>query len=105
MTPGALDQPLGSPNPTADPIPPLYPEVHAGGFTRNDHRCQTDPLPHAAMTCHGGSKERTIAAAKPVSGESRLRELAASFPAKLYSSSHVDAPQYSVQRIPNRHAI
>ena len=38
MTPGALDQPLGSRNPTADPIPRLYPEVRAGGFTRNDHR-------------------------------------------------------------------
>ena len=38
MTPGALDQPLGSRNPTADPIPRLYPEVRAGGFTRNDQR-------------------------------------------------------------------
>jgi SAM-dependent methyltransferase len=38
MTPGALDQSLGSRNPAADPIPRLYPEVRAGGFTRNDHR-------------------------------------------------------------------
>jgi SAM-dependent methyltransferase len=36
MTPGALDQPLGSRNPTADPIPRLYPEAQAGGFTRYD---------------------------------------------------------------------
>ena len=36
MTPGALDLPLGSRNPTADPIPRLYPEAQAGGFTRYD---------------------------------------------------------------------
>jgi hypothetical protein len=36
MTPGRLDQPLGSRNSTADPIPRLYPEVRAGGFTRYD---------------------------------------------------------------------
>ena len=32
----ALDRPLGSTSRGADPVPRLYPEVHAGGFTRFD---------------------------------------------------------------------
>jgi SAM-dependent methyltransferase len=37
-TPSALDRQLGSRRPEADPIRRLYPEVHAGGFTRYDQR-------------------------------------------------------------------
>jgi hypothetical protein len=34
----ALGRPLGARNRGADPIPRLYPEIHAGGFTRHDQR-------------------------------------------------------------------
>jgi SAM-dependent methyltransferase len=38
MTPRAMDRQLGSRDREANPIPRLYPEIHAGGFTRYDHR-------------------------------------------------------------------
>jgi SAM-dependent methyltransferase len=36
--PNASDRRLGSRSPGTDPIPRLYPEIRAGGFTRYDHR-------------------------------------------------------------------
>jgi SAM-dependent methyltransferase len=38
MTTSALERPLGSRDPEADPVRRLYPEIQAGGFTRCDHR-------------------------------------------------------------------
>jgi hypothetical protein len=54
--------------------------------------CQTDPLPHAAMTCHGGSKERTMAVAEPVSGESRLKSIVWADEAERGSRSRPNSP-------------